>query len=116
MKTMYVYILLCSDDSYYTGVTNNLEKRFEQHKQGIDKLCYTYKRRPLTIVFYEIFNSPIKAIEFEKKLKGWTRAKKKALIEGRWDDLKEFAECKNETNFKNAHARTSTSLSVTAHS
>jgi putative endonuclease len=52
MKTMYVYILKCSDDSFYTGVTNDLEMRFEQHVQGINRNCYTFSRRPLEIVFY----------------------------------------------------------------
>ncbi|MGZ4053719.1 MAG: GIY-YIG nuclease family protein [Bacteroidia bacterium] len=97
---MYVYILKCSDDSYYVGVTNNLEMRFEQHVQGVIKNCYTYKRRPLEIVFYEIFNGPISPIAFEKKLKGWSKAKKTALINNNWSRLKELSECKNETNFK----------------
>ena len=56
MKSMYVYILLCSDESYYIGVTNNLELRFEQHIQGINTNCYTYKKRPLKLVYYELFN------------------------------------------------------------
>ena len=65
------------------------------------------------MAYYEIFNSPIKAIEVEKKLKGWTKAKKKALIESNWSALKELAECKNETNYLKANAHTSTPLSVT---
>ncbi|MFL5765551.1 MAG: GIY-YIG nuclease family protein [Bacteroidia bacterium] len=47
MKNMCVYILLRSDETYYTGVTNNLEVRFLQHQEGINKDCYTYSRRPL---------------------------------------------------------------------
>jgi putative endonuclease len=55
MKAYYVYILLCRDGSYYTGVTNNLEVRFVQHQEGHDPKAYTYKRRPLKLVFNEIF-------------------------------------------------------------
>jgi putative endonuclease len=113
MKTMYVYVLLCSDNSYYTGVTNNLELRFEQHKQGVEKACYPYKRRPLKIVFYELFDGPLKAIAFEKKIKGWSRAKKKALIENNWISLKDLSECKNITNSK-VQMGTSATLSVTS--
>ena len=80
MKVMYVYIIKCSDKTYYTGVTNNLESRYEQHKEGINVNCYTYSRRPLELVFYEIFNSPKPAIAFEKKIKKWSRIKKEALI------------------------------------
>lgn len=80
MKVMYVYILKCSDKTYYTGVTNNLENRYEQHKEGINRNCYTYTRRPLELVFYEIFNNPMTAIKFEKKIKKWSSSKKEALI------------------------------------
>ncbi len=70
MKTMYVYILQCSDGSYYTGVTNDLEKRFQEHVLGVFTNCYTYKRRPLEIAYYALFDGPTSAIAFEKKLKG----------------------------------------------
>jgi putative endonuclease len=80
MKTMYVYILRCSDETYYTGVTNNLEQRLEQHNQGKNNNAYTFSRRPLDLVFYKIFNSPLTAIAFEKKIKKWSKQKKKALI------------------------------------
>lgn len=114
MKTMYVYILLCADNSYYVGVTNDLEMRFEQHVQGVFKGCYTYKKRPLKIVYYVLFDGPNSAIAFEKKLKGWSRAKKTALINSNWEALVKLADCKNESNYKNANAHTSTSLSMTS--
>ncbi len=63
---MYVYILECSDNSYYTGVTNNLEKRFMEHEQGVNRNCYIYTRRPLRILFYELFKDAASAIAFEK--------------------------------------------------
>jgi putative endonuclease len=98
MKTMYVYILKCSDDSYYTGVTNNLENRIDQHNQGINVYCYTFTRRPLKLVFYEIFDGSAKAIAFEKKLKGWSRSKKEALINSDWESLVKFSKSKTFVN------------------
>ena len=100
MYTYYVYILKCSDNSYYTGITNNLERRIREHNAGINKGCYTYNKRPLNLVFQQEFNDVIQAIYFEKKIKGWTRAKKKALIDGDWDMLQILAECRNATHYK----------------
>jgi len=99
MKLYYVYILQCSDGSYYTGITENLELRYEQHRQG-KRGSYTYKRRPVVLVFQQEFMDVLQAIFFEKKIKGWTRAKKKALIEGDFDMLQILAECRNATHFK----------------
>ncbi len=96
MKTMYVYVLECSDNSYYIGVSNDAEKRFQEHSAGINRNCYTYIRRPLKLVFSEIFSDPNSAIAFEKKIKGWSRAKKKALIEGRWELLPELSKSRSE--------------------
>jgi putative endonuclease len=101
MKTIYVYILKCSDNSYYTGVTNDLDRRLQEHNKGIEKDCYTYNRRPVKLVFCEMFDSPEAAILFEKKIKGWTRIKKESLIEGSWNKLHELAKCKNETSHIN---------------
>lgn len=100
MFQYYVYILKCSDDSYYTGITNNIARRFEEHQFGINKDCYTFKRRPLTMEFYQEFNDVLQAIYFEKKLKGWTRAKKRALIDGNFDMLQILSECRNATHYK----------------
>ena len=80
MKEMFVYILKCSDNSYYTGVTNNVERRVIEHQEGIDNKSYTYNRRPIELVFYQSYTDASNAIMFEKKLKGWSRAKKEALI------------------------------------
>jgi putative endonuclease len=74
----YVYILECSDKSYYTGVTNNLERRMWEHETGFDPRCYTFKRRPL-ILRYSIHNTDImQAIAWEKQIKGWSIKKKEA--------------------------------------
>ncbi|WP_375141540.1 GIY-YIG nuclease family protein [Aestuariibaculum sp. M13] len=69
MKCFFVYILKCSDDTYYTGITNNLEKRFSEHQSGLKKNAYTYNRRPISLEFQQNFNHPEQAIAFEKKIK-----------------------------------------------
>ena len=100
MYFYYVYILKCADNSFYTGITNTLDKRFNEHIQGKYKTCYTYRRRPLTLAFYQEFNDVLQAIYFEKKIKRWTRAKKEALINGDWDRLQILSECRNATHYK----------------
>jgi putative endonuclease len=87
MKTYYVYILKCSDDSYYTGITSNLEKRLAEHNEGTDVNSYVSKRRPVTLVWFSSFSNPETAIAREKQIKGWTKAKKEALILNDWDKL-----------------------------
>ena len=86
-KIYYVYIIKCSDNSYYVGVTNNLQKRINEHNDGIDSMSYTFSRRPVELVFNQEFLDVNDAIIFEKKLKGWSRAKKEALINNRFEDL-----------------------------
>ncbi|MFT4756450.1 MAG: putative endonuclease [Vicingaceae bacterium] len=96
----YVYILKCSDNSYYTRVTNNVELRIKQHNEGINLTSYTHSRRPVELVFLNEFKYIDKAIAFEKQLKGWSKRKKEAIIKSNWDDLKEHAICKNEGSTK----------------
>lgn len=98
---MYVYILECADDSYYIGVTNNVGRRFIEHVTGLNESSYTFKRRPLKLVFCKQFTSPMKAINYEKQVKGWTRVKKEALINLDYNELHKLAECKNNTSYKN---------------
>lgn len=95
---MYVYILKCKDARYYVGVTNNLERRVVEHQSGINPNCFTFKRRPVELVFFEQFTNHTDAIAFEKKLKGWSTAKKTALIEQDWDKLHELSKCNNRTS------------------
>ena len=101
MKTYFVYILKCSDGSYYTGITNNLEKRFHEHQTGINNSCYTFRRRPVELVYSTMFYDVLQAISFEKQVKGWSRKKKEALIKENWNDLKKFSECQNNSHSKN---------------
>jgi putative endonuclease len=94
----YVYILKCADNAYYTGVTNNLERRLKEHEEGLDETAYTYSRRPLELVWYDVFLTPRSAIDIEKQIKGWSRRKKEALIEGRFELLHGMAACGNESH------------------
>ena len=91
MKTMYVYILHCTDDSYYVGVTNDVNRRFTEHTEGIHKESYTYSRRPLQLVHFETFDGPNAAIAREKQIKKWSRKKKIALIDNNIKKLEELA-------------------------
>ena len=72
MKFYYIYILECSDSLLYIGITNDLERRLLEHKRGLNKNCFTYKRRPLRLIFNQEFNDVIQAITFEKKIKKWS--------------------------------------------
>ena len=101
MKLYYVYILKCSDGTYYTGITNNIERRLKEHQLGFNQDCYTFKRRPVELVFYTNFMDPKQAIMYEKKIKKWSKSKKEAIIKGKWEDLKALSECKNDSHFKN---------------
>ena len=97
MKLYFVYILKCKDNSFYTGFTNNLERRLYEHNAGLSKESYTYDKRPVELVWYEMFTEPTQAILIEKKIKGWSRRKKQALIDEDWDKLVKYS--KNYTDF-----------------
>ena len=102
----YVYILLCSDGSYYTGSTNNLELRLQQHFSG-EGSNYTQKHRPIKLLYFEEFSEMAEAFYREKQIQGWSRKKKEALIKEKFEKLPDLSKNKNEL------AGTSTS-SVTA--
>jgi len=91
LRQHYVYIMTNRSRTLYTGVTNNLERRVGEHRQGIgSKFCNRYRINRL--VYYETCSDPRGAIAREKQIKGWLRAKKIALIESAnpdWDDLSE---------------------------
>ena len=87
MKNYYVYILHCNDDSYYTGITNNIDRRIAEHNTGEDTNAYVYPRRPVKLVWFASFSNPETAIEKEKQIKGWSRKKKEALIAEKFELL-----------------------------
>lgn len=95
-----MYILECCDGSYYTGSTNNLELRIEQHNAG-EGANHTKKRLPVKLVYFEEFQRIDEAFYREKKVQGWSRKKKEALINGTFNDLHSLSECTNETHHKN---------------
>jgi len=97
MKIFCVYIVECKDESFYIGVTSNLEKRIWQHNVGIDQHAFTYKRRPVVLKWFEQFSDPAAAFKVEKQLKEWNRRKKIAMIQENWNKLVEYS--KNYTEY-----------------
>jgi predicted GIY-YIG superfamily endonuclease len=85
-----VYILRCSDRSYYVGSTTNLEARLQEHQNGKGG-SFTSRRRPIELVYSERFLDRQHAIEREQQLKGWTVRKKEALIRGDLKTLKRLS-------------------------
>jgi len=104
-KNYYVYILKCVDNSYHTGITSDFDRRLAEHQHGCHPDSYTFSRRPIELVYSDYFLDPKQAIYFEKQIKGWSRAKKEALIAKDWVKLKNLARCKNPTSFDNFHKR-----------
>lgn len=81
LKLIYfVYIVQCADDTFYTGYTSNLTKRLEQHNSTKQGARYTRMRRPVKLVYYEKFQTQIKAMKREREIKGLSREKKLQLI------------------------------------
>ncbi len=85
----FVYLLRCSDNSYYCGQTDSIDSRLQQHQEG--KIGYTSTRKPVELVWQGEFETRAGAIEFEQQIKGWSRAKKEALIRGDWEGIKQLA-------------------------
>jgi putative endonuclease len=91
-----MYILECSDGSYYTGSTKDLELRLQQHQNG-EGANHTKKRLPVKLVYFEEFQRIDEAFYREKQVQGWSRKKKEALIKGDFDKLIPLS--KNYTQF-----------------
>ena len=86
----WAYMLRCADGRYYVGHTDALEQRVAQHEAGRGS-SYTAKRLPVTIVWSQDFASQDETLAAERQIKGWSRAKKEALIAGDWQRLHELA-------------------------
>jgi putative endonuclease len=86
----YTYMLRCSDGSYYVGHTESLEARIVAHYDGMIA-GYTRSRRPVTLVWNDSFSSREEALAAERRIKGWSRAKKEALIAGDWPKIRLLA-------------------------
>ena len=96
-----VYILRCSDGSYYVGHTDDLAERLGAHENG-EFRGYTYRRRPVQLVFAEEFSSRDEAFQCERQIKGWSRRKKEALIKGDWDGLTRLSRAHGSTSSQRA--------------
>jgi predicted GIY-YIG superfamily endonuclease len=86
----WAYILRCADGAYYTGHTDDLERRMGQHQLG--GYCdFTSRRRPVTLMWCAEFPTRYEALSAELTVKKWSRAKKEALADGDWKRLSYFA-------------------------
>ncbi len=99
MPKGFVYILECSDGTFYTGSTIDLDKRLAEHQNG-QGANHTKKRLPVELVYIQKFPRIDEAFYREKQIQGWSRKKKQALIENNFDELKKYAECMNDSHYK----------------
>jgi putative endonuclease len=84
----FTYIVECSDGSYYVGSAHDLEHRLWQHNHSeLEGAAYTRRRRPVVLVWSAEFEHIGEAYAFEKRVQGWSRAKREALIRGEWEAL-----------------------------
>ena len=90
MQDFYVYILKCSDGSYYVGHTDSLARRLDAHNSG-KYPGYTSTRLPVELVYATTAETREAALIFEMKIKKWSRAKKEALIKSDWAKIMELA-------------------------
>ena len=92
----YAYILKCSDGSYYNGSTPNMELRLAEHVNGVEPSAYTFSRRPVELVWCQEFATHDDAFRAEHQIKGWSRAKKEALIRNDWQGIHQIVVDENE--------------------
>lgn len=97
----FMYIVKCFNGSYYTGSTINLELRIQQHQNG-EGSNHTRKHRPVELVYFEEFDRIDEAFLREKQIQKWSRKKKEALINGKFEALHKLAECRNDSHYSNA--------------
>ena len=90
----HAYMLHCNGGTFYTGHTDNLEARLAQHERG-EVRGYTHDHLPVVLVWAQDFGSRLEALEAERKIKGWSRAKKLALIHGDWAAISAHAKKKD---------------------
>ncbi|MFN8637900.1 MAG: GIY-YIG nuclease family protein [Dehalococcoidia bacterium] len=95
--TFAVYMLLCADGSFYIGHTDNLEKRVAEHEAGLGG-GYTHTRLPVALAWHSEFSTRAEALACEHQLKGWSRAKKLALIAGDWSSISLLARSRASTS------------------
>lgn len=76
----YIYILKCADGSFYTGYTNNLKRRINDHNNSKTGAKYTKTRRPVTLIHFEEFKTISEALKREAEIKNWTRKQKEIFL------------------------------------
>lgn len=96
-----VYILRCSDGTYYTGLTKDLEGRVQEHEIGAHPESYTFHRRPVKLEWSTVTESYQEAFHWEHQIKGWSRAKKEALIRGDIDEIHEIVKSERKQREQN---------------
>lgn len=89
--SFWVYMIQCADRSYYVGHTDELEKRVLQHERG-ECGGYTSTPRPVRLIFTQEFASREEALAAELQIKGWSRKKKEALVQGNWAEMSRLAQ------------------------
>jgi putative endonuclease len=99
-KVFYVYVILCSDGSFHTAVTENLERSIREHNTGGDAADYAYARRPVRLLYHALFHDREKALEFKEHLTSWPADKLQDLICGRWNDPVILSTCRNASGHK----------------
>ncbi len=96
----FVYILKCADGSYYTGSTADLNKRIHEHQEGLEPSAYTFRRRPVKLIWSEEVETYNEALLHEHLIKGWSRAKKEALIRGDFQAIHEIVKSERKEREK----------------
>ncbi len=97
----YMYILECSDKTYYVGSTLDVYKRLQEHQDGLGA-NYTRRRRPVTLVYFEEYPDIKQAFYREKQVQGWSRRKKEALMKGELDLLPSLSKAKRNASTSSA--------------
>jgi putative endonuclease len=110
----FMYILLCANGNYYTGSTNDLEKRIAQHQIG-EGANFTKKHLPVKLVYYEEFQRIDEAFYREKQVQGWSRKKKDALIRGKFDELPNLSKNYSQNMASTSSAVISSDYKTTKH-
>ena len=98
VKIYFVYMVLCADNTYYIGITSDLDKRVGEHNFGTFATCYTFSRRPIKLVWCQDFHEVLDAIGCEKKLKGWGHDKKAALVRGDFNAIRALSRSHTSTS------------------
>jgi putative endonuclease len=96
-----VYILRCSDGTYYTGLAKDLDYRVWEHQTGANPESYTFSRRPVKLEWSIVTESYPEAFQWEHRIKGWSRAKKEALIRGDIEGIHEIVKSERKQKEQN---------------